>query len=498
MKMTDKEKVIVIGGGIAGLSAGIYALLAGFAVEIYEKNRIPGGECIGWNRKGYHVDNCIHWLTGTKQGTELYDVWKKVGALTDETEFAKVDSFYTSTYRGKSVTLWNDLQKTERELIEAAPEDEEEIKKFIQAVEYSKQCVFPAGKPMETWGIKDYVRMGMSMKDFPKVMKEYGKISLEEYAKRFQSPLLQRMICDYLPKEYAAYSFLVSYATMADGNGGIPMGASLQMSLRMEKKFKELGGKICYNQGVSEILLRGKTATGVKFEDGTITECDYVIPTVDTHVLFGRMLPKEYMPKDLKEAYAQPGKYPATSGFQVAYAVSTEFNRGETIFIEIDPIRVGSRTFGRMYVKAYGYDPIFVKDGKQVIQTCITQTDEDYEFWKSLSAEEYQQVKTQLVEEVGKRIEMAFPELQGDLEYLDAWTPLTYERYMNAYHGSYMSFVTTPNAKQVKLKGQLKGIDNLYLAGQWTNAPGGLPVAVASGKFAIQRLLKKQHRDMNI
>ncbi|MBP5282178.1 MAG: NAD(P)/FAD-dependent oxidoreductase, partial [Lachnospiraceae bacterium] len=117
---------------------------------------------------------------------------------------------------------------------------------------------------------------------------------------------------------------------------------------------------------------------------------------------------------------------------------------------------------------------------------------------KSLSAEEYQQVKAKLVEEVGKRIEAAFPELQGDLEYLDAWTPLTYERYMNAYHGSYMSFVTTPDAKQIKLKGQLKGIENLYLAGQWTNAPGGLPVAVASGKFAIQRLLKKHHRDINI
>ena len=47
-----KEKVIVIGAGIAGLTAGIYALKAGFDVEIYEKNAIPGGECIGWNRKG--------------------------------------------------------------------------------------------------------------------------------------------------------------------------------------------------------------------------------------------------------------------------------------------------------------------------------------------------------------------------------------------------------------------------------------------------------------
>ena len=134
MKHKKTEKVIIIGGGIAGLSAGIYAQLAGFETEIYEKNAIPGGECIGWNRKGYHIDNCIHWLTGTKKGTELYDVWKTVGALDDDMEYAPINAFYTSTYNGQKVTLWNDLKRTEEELIALSPEDEEEIKKFIEHI----------------------------------------------------------------------------------------------------------------------------------------------------------------------------------------------------------------------------------------------------------------------------------------------------------------------------------------------------------------------------
>ncbi len=492
------KRVVIIGGGIAGLSAGIYALKAGYEATIYEKNAIPGGECIGWNRKGYHIDNCIHWLTGTRKGTELYDVWKTVGALSDDMEYAKIDSFYTSTYEGKSVTLWNDLERTERELIEAAPEDEEEIHKFIEYVEYSKQCLFPANKPMEMWKVKDYISMGKNMADFPKVMKEFGKISLEEYSKRFRSPLLQKLMCDYLPKSYCAYSFLVSYATMADGNGNIPMGASLQMSLRMERKFKELGGKIFYNSSIDEIVLEKKTATGIRLAGGEFVPADYVIPAIDVHPLFHKLLPEKYMPKEIKEAYDAPANYPATSGFQVAFAVSEKFSRGETIFIDIDPIKVGSRSFDRMYVKSYGYDPIFVKDGKQVIQTCITQTDEDFLFWKALSREEYDKIKEELTLEVEKRIVKAFPELTGDMEFIDAWTPLTYERYCNAYHGSYMSFVTTPSGKQIKMKGKLKGIDNLYLAGQWTNSPGGLPVAVASGKFAVQRILKGEKRDIEI
>ena len=498
MNTEKKEKVVIIGGGIAGLAAGTYALLSGFDAEIYEKNAIPGGECIGWNRKGYHIDNCIHWLTGTKKGTELYEVWNKVGALSDDTELAPVNSFFTSTYNGQSVTLWNDLERTRKEMIAISPEDEEEINKFIEYTEYSKQCVFPAGKPMEMWGVKDYINMGKNMADFPKVMKEFGKLSLEDYAKRFKSPLLQKMICDYLPKEYTAYSFMVSYASIADGNGGIPMGASLQMSIRMANRFKELGGRIHYNSGASQIILEKKHATGVRLEDGTVVSADYIIPTVDTRLLFGKLLPETYMPKELKAAYNEPSKYPATSGFQIAYAVSENFNIGETVFIEIEPLTVGKRTFNRMYVKAYGYDPIFVKDGKQVIQTCISQTDEDFDFWKSLSPEEYKEVKEELIAQITSRIVAAYPELSSDMEFLDCWTPLTYERYCNAYHGSYMSFVTTPEGKQIRLKGKLKGIDNLYLAGQWTNSPGGLPVAVASGKFAVQRLLKSLRRDINI
>ena len=61
-----------------------------------------------------------------------------------------------------------------------------------------------------------------------------------------------------------------------------------------------------------------------------------------------------------------------------------------------------------------------------------------------------------------------------------------------------MSFITTPAGKQIKMKGRLKGINNLYVAGQWTNFPGGLPVAAAGGKFAIQRILRNEKRSIEI
>ena len=256
----------------------------------------------------------------------------------------------------------------------------------------------------------------------------------------------------------------------------------------MEKRFKELGGKIYYNCPVEKIVINNKKVAGIVLENSNTISGDYFIATLDTNVLFNKLIDKKYMPKEVAKSYEDHKAYPSTSGFQAAFTVDKNFNPGETVFIDIAPIKVGARVVDRMYVKVYGYDPLFVKDNKQVLQINVLQSDEDYEAWKKLSDEEYKATKSEYVKELAKRIEATFPEIKGGLHFLDSWTPLTYERYCGAYHGSYMSFMTTPGAAQIRHKGNIKGIKNLVFAGQWNTQPGGLPVAVTNGKFAVQRL----------
>ena len=59
------KKVVIIGGGIAGMTAGVLLQKDGFTTEIYEKNVLLGGQCTGWKLEGYFIDNC--WLTGTRK-----------------------------------------------------------------------------------------------------------------------------------------------------------------------------------------------------------------------------------------------------------------------------------------------------------------------------------------------------------------------------------------------------------------------------------------------
>jgi phytoene dehydrogenase-like protein len=82
---------------------------------------------------------------------------------------------------------------------------------------------------------------------------------------------------------------------------------------------------------------------------------------------------------------------------------------------------------------------------------------------------------------------------------LDSWTPVTYKRYCNAYKGYNQGFVASKNT-DAKLypSPYVKKLDNVILCGQWITPPGGVPGAAITGKFAIQRILKKENKDVNI
>lgn len=60
-----EKKIIIIGAGIAGLSAGYYARMNGYDAEIYESHSLPGGLCTSWKKGEYTIDGCLHWLTGS-------------------------------------------------------------------------------------------------------------------------------------------------------------------------------------------------------------------------------------------------------------------------------------------------------------------------------------------------------------------------------------------------------------------------------------------------
>ena len=88
----NSHSVIIIGAGIAGLSAGIYAQLNGYQSRIYEMHSLPGGVMTSWKRKGYTIDGCVQWLMGSNPKSNLYPCMKIVG-LIENRQFFNPDVF---------------------------------------------------------------------------------------------------------------------------------------------------------------------------------------------------------------------------------------------------------------------------------------------------------------------------------------------------------------------------------------------------------------------
>ena len=66
------RSIIIIGAGIAGLCAGCYCQMNGYRSQIFEMHTVLGGLCTTWKRKGYKIDLCIHWLTGSSPGDPFH------------------------------------------------------------------------------------------------------------------------------------------------------------------------------------------------------------------------------------------------------------------------------------------------------------------------------------------------------------------------------------------------------------------------------------------
>ena len=101
---------------------------------------------------------------------------------------------------------------------------------------------------------------------------------------------------------------------------------------------------------------------------------------------------------------------------------------------------------------------------------------------------EYREHKQEIVSSIQELITEHFPGLKDQLEVVDCWTPATYQRFTGAQVGSYMGFVFPPKINPLFISGRIKGLKNVFLATQWQQAPGGLPIAAKAGAAAVKEI----------
>lgn len=498
MNEKTSEKIIIIGAGVSGLAAGIYGQLNGYQTEIYEKNPVPGGLCVTWKRDNFLIDGCIHWMTGTKEGTEMYQMWQDLNAFKDE-DIIQPDNFGSIEYKGTVITLWCDLNKLERELIKISPEDKKLIKKTIYLVYKIQNMPLPTDIPLSEMSINRKLKFVFSVFPYLKMYVYTKKRKTADYFKKFKSPILRYALAKIVPGDGNLYTALYAFGTVALGNGGVIRGGSSALINNLVKKYKEAGGILHLNKPVERIVIENNQAVGLRFKNNEIVKADHIIAACDFAHIY-ELCERKYVDKQFKKRFERPNVYPTPSCIYISLRINLEEYKklGITPVYQFvcDSFMAGKREYNSLPLRVYSYDESFIKDGDVLGTVLLHQSNLDYKYWRKLykNQENYKEEKQRIATAVVNRLENRFPNLKDKIKVIDVCTPKTYNRYTNAYCGSYMPFAYTSKGSIYYSNGKIRGLKGLLIAGQWTVLPGGIPIAMMSGKFAIQRILKESHK----
>jgi phytoene dehydrogenase-like protein len=493
------KKVVIIGAGIAGLSAGCYARMNDYEAEIYETHTLPGGLCTAWKRKQYTIDGCIHWLTGSSPEYSFYKVWQELGAVQGR-RMLNHDAFARLTNKdGRAFTVYCDADKLEKQMLDLSPGDAENIKLLCRLTRRFTKFQTPVGKPFELYTFFDYVPLILKMLPLIKDMNFCNSISIGDFAARFKDPFLRETIPMLLwEKNYPLLALVVTLALLHMKAGGFPEGGSLEFARAIEKRFTGLGGKVFYRQKVEKIIIEDSRAVGIRLADGREIRSDYVISAADLKTTLKDMLGGQFADPIHEEMFSNLKLAP--SSVQVSFGVNLDLSNQPNYLSESwelkEPIQIGNQKFGWIFVKNYCFDKTLAPAGKSIVES--TFVTEDFGYWENLAKDKaaYSSEKERIAAVVAEEINQKFPGFKTAIEIADVATPMTYVRYTGNWKGTYMTWVIPPDKvkKYQMVKKTVPGLDNFWLSGMWVQPPGGVPTGAMTSRDIVQLMCKKDKK----
>jgi phytoene dehydrogenase-like protein len=493
------KKLIIIGAGIAGLSAGCYARMNDYEAEIYEAHSQSGGLCTAWKRKDYTIDGCLHWLTGSNPNYRFYKVWQELGAvqgrrMIDHNIFAR----FTAA-DGKSLIIYSDANKLEKHLLELSPADSDNIKLLCRLVRRFTRFQMPVGKPFELFNLFDIIPLIIKMMPISKDFNFCNQITIGDFALRFKNPFLRETLPKILSiKDYPLLSLVVTLSLLHMRAGGFPEGGSLEFAAAIERRFLNLGGKIIFKQRVEKILEEDGRAVGIRLADGSEIKADYVISAADLRTTLYDLLGGQHLDSTHEELFRDCKLAP--SSVQVSFGVNLDLSSQPEGLSESyqlkNTILVGNQNFDWIFIKNYCFDKTLAPRGKSVVE--CTFIIEDFSYWEKLAGDKiaYRQEKERIAAAVSAELERHFPGFKSAIEVTDVATPMTYVRYTGNWKGTYMTWVIPPDkVKRFRLvKKTVPGLDNFWLSGMWVQPPGGVPTGAMTSRDILQLMCKKDRK----
>ncbi|AOH53230.1 diapolycopene oxygenase [Peribacillus muralis] len=490
------KNVIIIGGGLGGLSAAISLAQAGYDVSLYEKNDHIGGKLNRLDQDGFGFDLGPSILTMPQIFERLFTASGK--SMKDYVPIEKLDHQWRSFFpNGNVIDLYEDLN----EMQEKNPAlSENDMREYQDLLHYSKRLYDMTDKVYFQQGV-DTTRQIMKHTGLFTALKNFDLFSTVHGAinKRISNEELRVMLSYFIkyvgssPYDAPAVLNMMIYMQHDQGVWYVPGGLH-NLASGLVKLAEEVGVTFHLGRQIVKLEKKNGKVNAAVLEDGTKLTADYFVSNMEVIPVYERLLKEDsHYVKKLKKKFE-----PASSGLVMHLGVKKSYPqlRHHNFFFAENMKQQMQSIFHRHELPD---DPVIYL--VNVNKTDPTQAPAGYENIKVLPHIPYirdqqpytQQDYEQFSERVLIKLEkMGLHDLRDNIVTKDVWTPEDIRRMYGSDRGAIYGTVSDRKKnKGFKHPKQSELYDNLYFVGGTVNPGGGMPMVTLSGQLVSEKIVQR-------
>ncbi|MEE2682096.1 MAG: phytoene desaturase family protein [Planctomycetota bacterium] len=505
MIRSDSKRIIVVGGGLAGLSSAVELSRNGCDVTLVERNEHLGGKMNVMEVDGFTFDMGPTIIT-------MPDVFRGIveragRKVEDYCELIDLDPQWRCFYEdGTVLDLYKNANRMREELETLFP-GTGTADGYVDFVNYSRRMYHLSERVFfyrDVGSVRDVMK-AVPMNDF-NLLKDVMAMRIHSTVgatvkKYIPDPRARQLVEHFLqyvgssPFMAPAILTLIA-AAQVDHGCWYPMGGTRKIARTLEQILRELGTEIILGNGVKRFRTEGDRVCGVELDDGTVLEADAVVSNCDVQRSYRDL---DGSDKGLKEQKAIGARYqPACSGVVLYLGLDKQYDH----LLHHDFIfsRSPQEEFDDIYTKGVPArdpslylavpsrtDPSQAPEGCEslyiLVHTAWRRPDQQWEGPGGL----LEQYRNTIIDKLKRCANM--PDIEEHIVVERSLTPSGIEQMYNAEGGAIYGLASHGRLSGgFKPRNRSQVYDNLYLTGGSTNPGPGVPMVLMSGVTAAKVL----------
>ena len=483
------ENVVIVGAGLAGLSAALRLAGAGKSVTVIERESVPGGRSGLLQKEGYNFDTGPTVLT---MPSLIEAAFNSVGEeMKDWLDLIPLRPLYRAFYHdGSQLDVYPDTKEMEAEIAKViGPEEAIGYRNYVDFVTklykyeindfIDRNIDSPFG--LLTPNLARLVAIGGFRKLSPKVS-QFLKDPRTQKVYSFQA-----MYAGVSPQQALAIYAVIAYMDSVNGVF-FPRGGMHAVPRALAAAAEKHGVKFKYSTTAATIEKSNGRATAVITTDGERIPCDALILNPDLPVAWKELIGKE--PWSIKRLNYSPSCVTMLVGSKKSYDHIAHHNihfgaSWDGVFDELINKKILMTDPSILVTVPSLDDKSLTPPGKESYYVLFPTPNLDADIDWKVTGPKYRDQMIKTLEQRG------YTDFGDSIEVEHLTTPLDWEAQGMERGAPFASAHTFFQTGPFRPRNLAAGFENIVFAGSGTQPGVGVPMVLISGRLAAERILGK-------